>query len=92
MVKKTLQNSPKKFHCKKCDYYANRISDFNKHLQTRKHNVKMITKTLHPKTLTIVVVEKNTNFNRVTVDTKKRVNLLLTTRIKRLIPINLTLI
>ena len=40
MVKKTLQNSPKKYHCKKCDYYANRISDFNKHLQTRKHNDK----------------------------------------------------
>ena len=40
MVKKTLQNSPKKYHCEKCDYYANRISDFNKHLQTIKHNGK----------------------------------------------------
>jgi hypothetical protein len=40
MVKKTLQNSPKNFHCKKCDYYANRIGDFNKHLQTKKHNDK----------------------------------------------------
>ncbi len=40
MVKKTLQNSPKKYYCEKCDYYANRLSDFNKHLQTRKHNDK----------------------------------------------------
>ena len=40
MVKKTLQNSPKKFYCEKCDYYAKRLSDFNKHLQTKKHNDK----------------------------------------------------
>jgi hypothetical protein len=40
MVKKTLQNSPKNYHCEKCDYYASRISDFNKHLQTIKHNGK----------------------------------------------------
>ena len=49
MVKKTLQNSPKKYHCEKCDYYASRISDFNKHLQTIKHNGKNGKKNSPPK-------------------------------------------
>ena len=40
MVKKTLQNSPKIYYCEKCDYTAKRISDFNKHLHTKKHNDK----------------------------------------------------
>jgi hypothetical protein len=49
MVKKTLQNSPKNYHCEKCDYYASRISDFNKHLQTIKHNGKNGKKNSPPK-------------------------------------------
>lgn len=28
------------FYCEKCDYSAKRISDYNKHLQTKKHNDK----------------------------------------------------
>tara|TARA_E500000331_G_scaffold323104_1_gene338474 strand:+ start:349 stop:1287 length:939 start_codon:yes stop_codon:yes gene_type:complete len=38
---KTRQNSPKladNFHCKKCDYTCSKKSDYNKHLQTIKHN------------------------------------------------------
>lgn len=27
-----------KFYCDKCDYYANRISDLNKHFKSKKHN------------------------------------------------------
>ena len=37
----TYQKSPKisfKFHCEKCDYYSNKLSEYNKHLQTKKHN------------------------------------------------------
>ena len=49
MVKKTLQKSPKNYHCEKCDYYASRISDFNKHLQTIKHNGKNGKKNSPPK-------------------------------------------
>ena len=36
-----INNSSKlsnNFYCEKCDYYANRKGDYNKHLQTLKHN------------------------------------------------------
>lgn len=39
MVIKTRQNSPKKFHCEKCDYTCIKQSDYNKHLLTRKHQM-----------------------------------------------------
>ena len=38
-----IKNSPKfskKFCCEKCNYYANRISDLNKHYKSKKHNAK----------------------------------------------------
>lgn len=38
MLTQNSQKISKKFYCKKCDYYANRKSDYNKHLQTKKHN------------------------------------------------------
>lgn len=40
MLYKILKKSKDNLYCEKCDYYANRISDFNKHLQTIKHNGK----------------------------------------------------
>jgi len=38
MVIKNPQKSPKKFLCEICDYYTHNKKDFNKHLQTIKHN------------------------------------------------------
>jgi len=35
---KIIQKSRQTFHCEKCDYYANKNSDYEKHLSTRKHN------------------------------------------------------
>jgi hypothetical protein len=34
---KNRQKSPKKYHCKKCDYTSSNKYDFNKHLSTAKH-------------------------------------------------------
>ena len=36
---KKSQKIPNKFSCKKCDYYTNNKKDYNKHLQTNKHNM-----------------------------------------------------
>jgi len=45
-ITKNPQKSPKKFHCKKCDYHCSNKKDFNKHLRTTKHRMdnKWITK------------------------------------------------
>ena len=32
-----------KFYCKKCDFYTNKISNYNEHLLTRKHKITTIT-------------------------------------------------
>ena len=40
MVKKTFEKSSNKFFCEKCDYYTNRFSQYERHLQTKKHNGK----------------------------------------------------
>jgi len=40
-MKKASSNSPKirqKFYCEKCDYECSKKSDFNKHLDSKKHN------------------------------------------------------
>jgi hypothetical protein len=43
MVYKTLKNSQNFLYCEKCNYYAKRKTDFQKHLETKKHNdTKMI--------------------------------------------------
>ena len=38
MLKKVSKNSPKIYYCEKCDYYAKRKSDLNKHFKSKKHN------------------------------------------------------
>ena len=38
MVSKNSQKFLEKFHCEKCDYTSFRKSDYNKHLQSKKHN------------------------------------------------------
>jgi len=38
MLTQNSQNSQPNLYCKKCDYYANRKSDYKKHLQSKKHN------------------------------------------------------
>ena len=38
MLSKSLKKSHSNFHCKKCDYYANRNSDLQKHFNSKKHN------------------------------------------------------
>ena len=38
MVYKSSKKVPYKFVCKKCDYYTNRKSQYERHLQTKKHN------------------------------------------------------
>ena len=51
MQHKTLKKLSYKFYCEKCDYYAKRQSDLNKHFKTKKHNTtnttKIQQKTLH---------------------------------------------
>ena len=32
-----------KFYCKKCDFYTNKISNYNEHLLTKKHKITTIT-------------------------------------------------
>ena len=32
------KSSPELYHCTKCDYYSVKLSNFNKHCQTKKHN------------------------------------------------------
>jgi hypothetical protein len=39
MVQKKSQKVAKKFICEKCDYSSNKESDYNKHLDTRKHKM-----------------------------------------------------
>lgn len=52
----TYTNSPKvstKYYCEKCDYYANRKSDLNKHFKSKKHNTyKYLQTDLHKKSHT----------------------------------------
>ena len=38
MLTKKFQKVPFKFVCEKCDYYTNRKSQYDRHLQTKKHN------------------------------------------------------
>jgi hypothetical protein len=38
MGSKTLKNENNKLYCSKCSYTANRKTDFQKHLQKKKHN------------------------------------------------------
>ena len=38
MITKKVQKVPFKFVCEKCDYYTNKKSQYNRHLQTKKHN------------------------------------------------------
>tara|TARA_Y100000389_G_scaffold78123_1_gene74916 strand:- start:3687 stop:4637 length:951 start_codon:yes stop_codon:yes gene_type:complete len=38
MVYENSQKFSTKFYCEKCDYYANRKSDLNKHFNSKKHN------------------------------------------------------
>jgi hypothetical protein len=38
MLTKKFEKVPHKFICKKCDYYTNRKSQYERHLQTKKHN------------------------------------------------------
>lgn len=38
MIHKILKKVSKKYYCEKCDYYANRKSDLNKHFKSKKHN------------------------------------------------------
>ena len=40
MLEKKFINNEFKFYCEKCHYSAKRISDYNKHLHTKKHNDK----------------------------------------------------
>ena len=40
MLKKNAKKNAFKFYCEKCDYYSNNRYDYNKHIQTRKHNAK----------------------------------------------------
>ena len=35
---KKFSKFSKNLYCEKCDYYANRMGDFNKHLKSKKHN------------------------------------------------------
>ena len=38
MIYKKSQKVSTEYYCEKCDYYANRKSDLNKHFKTKKHN------------------------------------------------------
>ena len=38
MLKKSCKKNAKKFHCEKCDFYSNNKNNYEKHLQTKKHN------------------------------------------------------
>ena len=38
MLTKKPQKNPKKYFCKNCVFYSNNKKDFNRHLQTKKHN------------------------------------------------------
>ena len=38
MVYKKFQKVPNEYYCEKCDYYTNRKSQFERHIQTKKHN------------------------------------------------------
>jgi len=46
MLKKVAEKSPIFFYCEKCDYKSNKKSDFEKHLQTIKHNAQKCSKML----------------------------------------------
>lgn len=48
MVQKPLEKTPFKFSCKKCIFNSNNKKDYNRHLQTKKHNdTKMVQKKTH---------------------------------------------
>ena len=38
MLTKKFEKVPFKFTCENCDYYTNRKSQYERHLQTKKHN------------------------------------------------------
>ena len=44
METKKRQKNDKKYFCKICDYYTNKKTDYNRHLQTKKHNGNVETK------------------------------------------------
>jgi hypothetical protein len=51
MLSKSLKKSHSKFHCEKCDYYANRKSDLQKHFKSKKHNATMLSGISFPDTI-----------------------------------------
>ena len=77
MVKKLSKTLQKNFIVKNVIIMLTELAILINIYRRKNIMIKMIIKTLHLKTLTIVVVEKNINFNRVTVDIRKHVNLLL---------------
>ena len=38
MIQKKFEKSSFKYICENCDYYTNRKSQYERHLQTKKHN------------------------------------------------------
>jgi hypothetical protein len=44
MIKKPPKKTPKIFYCKNCDYTSNNKKDYDRHLQTKKHNDNNATK------------------------------------------------
>jgi type I site-specific restriction endonuclease len=48
MTTKKLKKTQGKYSCEKCDFYSNNKNDYNRHLQTKKHNTTITTK-LQPK-------------------------------------------
>jgi len=71
MQPKTLEKLSYKFHCEKCDYYAKRQSDLNKHFKTKKHNTTITTK-IQPKTLYICDCGKSYNHRASLYNHKKK--------------------
>ena len=46
MLNENSVKSANNFHCEKCDYSSCRKNDFNKHLQSKKHNAQKCSKML----------------------------------------------
>ena len=38
MASEKVEKVEKKYCCKKCDYFTSKKTDYDKHLQTKKHN------------------------------------------------------
>jgi|SaaInlStandDraft_1057018.scaffolds.fasta_scaffold58347_1 hypothetical protein len=65
-MKKKPQKTPKKFHCKKCDFFSRNKKDFNRHLSTTKHKMDNMDNTLdntkNPTPLYVCVCGKKYKF------------------------------